>query len=624
MPRRVRPVHLLTLTPRKLTVKKVADVTPGMRRITLTGDQLAGYTVDGTDYPAFRSEGFDDPFKMFFPYPGETEPVLPIFEDGTVRFPKDPKPLARTYTVRRYDPETRELDVDFVKHGVGVACTWAYRAQPGDTAHIAGPPSTKPVPEGVDWFLVAGDETALPAIARLLDELPETAVGQVFIEVAEDEHRMELRQIPGITVTWLVRHGAATGENSLLLGALTDVVWQDGQVWAWIAGEQAVVRDMRRHLVEVRGVDKAWIDFTGYWRRQAVVALEDDAAVPDPEKNTSAFATFHEMAEILPPLALRAAANLDIGNLISRGTTGVDDLVAATGADEVGLRKFLRYLESLELLVPLGGPAARRTGYKLSDVGEILTSEGVLDHLTDDGVVATKERAFLGIEEAVRTGRPVFKTITGRSWTQQRLVTDFENKRLDQMAGGAYFMGTRLAGSDSVKGARDVVIHSDGAGALAAALVAALPEVRVVIPAMPTQAAWLKKDLQESIPVAADRKRVMVVEQTRFDSTTPADTIIIARELGNHADADAVMFLRRAAHCLTSRGRLLLVEPTFTIREEDGPDEHAAEADLLNLALVGGGNRTPEELDALVETAGLTVTATEKLGATVVRTVTRG
>jgi NADPH-dependent ferric siderophore reductase len=284
MPRRVRPVHLLTLTPRKLTVKKVADVTPGMRRITLTGDQLAGYTVDGTDYPAFRSEGFDDPFKMFFPYPGESEPVLPIFEDGTVRFPKDPSPLARVYTVRRYDPETRELDVDFVKHGVGVACTWAYRAQPGDTAHIAGPPSTKPVPEGVDWFLVAGDETALPAIARLLDELPETAVGQVFIEVAEDEHRMQLRQIPGITVTWLVRHGAATGENSLLPGALTDVVWQDGQVWAWIAGEQAVVRDMRRHLVEVRGVDKAWIDFTGYWRRQAVVALEDDAAVPDPEK----------------------------------------------------------------------------------------------------------------------------------------------------------------------------------------------------------------------------------------------------------------------------------------------------------------------------------------------------
>ncbi|WP_297008082.1 siderophore-interacting protein [uncultured Corynebacterium sp.] len=96
MPRRVRPVNLLTLTPRTLTVKKVADVTPGMRRITLTGDQLAGYTVDGTDYPAFRSEGFDDPFKMFFPYPGESEPVLPIFEDGTVRFPKDPKPLART------------------------------------------------------------------------------------------------------------------------------------------------------------------------------------------------------------------------------------------------------------------------------------------------------------------------------------------------------------------------------------------------------------------------------------------------------------------------------------------------------------------------------------------------
>ncbi|AEK38196.1 MAG: SIP domain-containing protein [Corynebacterium sp.] len=623
MPRRVRPITVHPMALRNLEVTAVADITPALRRVTLTGPDL----VD------FSSAGFDDDVKLFFAYPGQTEPVLPTIVDGGIRFPKEPSPLVRTYTIRAWRPEAGEhgeVDIDFVKHGVGVATTWAYRTRPGESVHMVGPTLTKGLPAGADWTLIAGDDTTVPAIARYLDELPTDAKATVFIEVAEDAHRYDIlagRDLPGVTVTWLVRHGAPGESAPLLLDAIKTLpadLWETGQCFAWIAGEQSIVRDMRRHLVGERGMDKAWIDFTGYWRKETVVAMEDDAAVPDPERNESAFSKFHEMAEILPPLAIRVAANLDLGNLISQGTTAVDDLVEATGANPTGLRKLLRYLEGLELLDPLSGPAEARTAYKLSEVGELLTNEFVLDHIRRDGVMATREQAFFGLEDAVMTGEPVFRKVTGRTWTQQRLDASFENERLEKSATSASYLAAPLAGSHSITGARDVVIHSDGAGALAAALVADDPDVRVLIPALPTQANWLREDLKQTVPDAGARKRIQIVEQSVFEPTMRADTIIIAHELGNHPDADAVLLLRRAAESLTKSGRILLIQPTFGIVESDGPSEHGGEADLLNLTVVGGGHRTPTELEALVEAAGLRVASAESVGwGTVVRTLGR-
>ncbi|WP_066587480.1 siderophore-interacting protein [Corynebacterium provencense] len=623
MPRRVRPITVHPMALRNLEVTAVADITPALRRVTLTGPDLAD----------FDSAGFDDDVKLFFAYPGQTEPVLPTIVDGGIRFPKEPAPLVRTYTIRAWRPEAGEhgeVDIDFVKHGVGVATTWAYRTKPGEQVHMVGPTLTKGLPAGADRALIAGDDTAVPAIARYLDELPDNAEATVLIEVAEDAHRYDIlrgRNLPGVTVTWLVRHGAPGHSAPLLLDAvraLPPTIWEDGQCFAWIAGEQSVVRDIRRHLVGDRGMDKAWIDFTGYWRKETVVALDDDSAVPDPERNETAFSRFHEMAEILPPLAIRAAADLNLGNLISEGTTTVTGLIDATGADPTGLRKFLRYLESIELLDPVEGPAENRTSYRLSEIGEFLTNEAVLDHIHHDGVVSKTEQAFLGIREAVMTGRPVYRKITGKTWTQQRLEPAFENERLEQTSTRASYVAAPLAHSHSVTGARDMVIHSDGAGALAAALVAADPDLRITIPALPTQANWLRSDLPQSIPDPAARERITVTEQSVFEKTTPADTVLVVFELQNHPDADAVLVLRKAAESLTRDGRILLIEPTFTIIESDGPDEHAAEADLLNLALVGGGHRTPSELENLVNTAGLKVTSAESVGwGTVVRTLGR-
>ncbi|MGW5641032.1 siderophore-interacting protein, partial [Streptomyces sp. NPDC003832] len=190
MPKTSRRLTVRPPTLRQVEVVRTVDITPGMRRVTLGGAQLRAFTTeDGVVRPPFESPGFDDDLALYLPYPGQSEPVLPVQGEAKLIVPKDPRPLSRAYTVRRWDPEAGELDVDFVRHGVGAGTTWAHRTRPGDTVHLSGPSTSKAFPTGADWLLVAGDDTALPAIGRLLDELPPDARAQVFIEIAEDAHR---------------------------------------------------------------------------------------------------------------------------------------------------------------------------------------------------------------------------------------------------------------------------------------------------------------------------------------------------------------------------------------------------------------------------------------------------
>ncbi|WP_334138731.1 siderophore-interacting protein [Corynebacterium variabile] len=307
-----------------------------------------------------------------------------------------------------------------MKHGLGTATTWAYRAQPGERIHIAGPSSSRSLPEGAERLLIAGDDTATPAIARFLEDLPEGARGQVFLEVAEDSRIYDLRELPNMEVTWLPRNGVSAEASTFLADAVAAADWQGGQCFAWLAGEQSVVRDLRRSLIEQRGLDKVWIDFTGYRKRERVESVEGDAAVVDADNHETAFEKF------------RAAANLGLGELLNRGTTTVAGLVEATGADDRALRKLLRYLEVLELVEPVGstGPGStasaagdyRPEEYRLSESGVYLTHEDVLEYLLDDGLMARQELALRRLEQAVRTGRPVYEEVTGHPYTVCRLI----------------------------------------------------------------------------------------------------------------------------------------------------------------------------------------------------------
>lgn len=624
MPKTSRRTTVHPLTLREVTVTRVTDLTPGMRRITLGGEQLGAFTsANGFAQPAFTSQGFDDDIRLVFPYPGETAPVLPVQKEKGLDHPKDPRPLSRAYTVRRWDATTGELDVDFVRHGVGVGTTWAYRAQVGDRIHFFGPSMSRSLPDldGGAWLLVVGDDTAVPAVARLLDELPADTRAQVFLEVTEDSHRQELRELPGVTVTWLTpgtapattaTDTADTAEDtaqtaaSPLLDAVRTTDWWDGRPVAWLAGEQTTVRDLRRHLVEERGVPKTDIDFSGYWRRDTVVALETDTAVPDPERNKAAFEKLHDLTELVPPIAIRTAVELGIPDLISRGVTSVTDLAARSGSDERALGKLLRYLSALEVLT-----APRPGHYGLSPVGEVLTVEFVANSLTPTGVSGREMLGILGLTEAVRTGRASYASVTGQTFAQVREEQDYEDRYLERLALFQASLAVPIVEADLLGGVRHLVIHSGGAGAQAAEFVAAYPDLQVTICALPAQADWLRRDLPATIPDEGQRARVRIVEQSVFEPGPVSDAVLVSRGFKALPDADAAHALRRITENLEAGGRVLYVEETYDL---DDLDEHDGEADLLGLAVHGSGLRTDAELDAVFDRAGLTHRTTHTVG----------
>ncbi|MDQ7909529.1 siderophore-interacting protein [Phytohabitans sp. ZYX-F-186] len=583
------------------------DLTPGMRRITLAGEQLREFTsANGFAQPAFDSTGFDDDIRLVFCYPGQAQPVLPVQKERGLDLPRDPRPLSRIYTVRRWEPKTGELDIDFVKHGIGVGTTWAYRAQVGDRIHFFGPGSSRALPQDADWLLVAGDDTTVPAIARLLEELPEGTRAQVFIEVAEKEYRQKLRELPGVEVTWLVRNGAEAGTTTHLVDAVRNCGWWDGRPFAWVAGEQATVRNIRRHLVEDRGVSKEDIDFIGYWRRGEVVVLETDGAVPDPGKTRTPFEKLHDLVELVAPVAIRTAVELGVPEMISRGVTAVKDLAIRADANERALGKLLRYLHSLDVLTE-----TEPGHYGLTPVGEVLTVEFMVDLLHPAGVAGREMLGIYGLTESIRTGQPSYASVTGQTYAEVRAEQDYEDRYLERLAKFQATLAEPIATSDILKGVRHLVLHSGGAGAQAREFVAAHENLRVTICALPAQSEWLRRDLLDSIPDEQQRARVSVVEQSVFEPSPPADVVFIIRAFKTLADADAAHALRRAAENLLPGGRVLLVEDLF---DTDDLDEHDGEADLLALTVHGSGVRTAAELDDVISRAGLERSATHTVG----------
>lgn len=607
MPKTSRRLTVHPPTLREVEVVRTVDLTPGMRRVTLAGAQLREFTsANGFTQPAFNSSGFDDDIRLVFCYPGQTEPVLPSQKKQGLDLPRDPRPLSKAYTVRRWSPEAGELDVDFVKHGIGVGTTWAYRAQTGDRIHFYGPSASRALPHDADWLLVAGDDTAIPAIARLLDELPDEARAQVFIEVAEDAHRLELRALPQVQVTWLVRDGAEAGTTSHLLDAVKYTDWWDGRPFAWVAGERTTVRDLRRHLVETRGARKEDLEFTGYWRRGEVIALETDGAVPDPAKSKTPFERLHELTELIRPIAIRTAVELGVPELISRGVTSVVDLAVEADADDRALGKLLRYLHALDLLTePEPGH------YGLTALGEVLTVEFFADALHSTGVLGREALGIYGLTESIRTGRASYASVTGQTFAEVRTDQDYEDRYLERLAEFAPALAVSIAESDLLTGVRHLVIHSGSAAAQASEFVAAHDDLRVTICALPAQADWLRRDLPATIPDEAQRARVSVVEQSVFEPSPAADTVLISRAFKALPDADATHALRRAAENLLPGGRVLMIEETFNPGD---PDEHDGEADLLSLTVHGSGLRTEAELHSVITRAALARRATHTAG----------
>lgn len=407
--------------------------------------------------------------------------------------------------MRRWDAEAGELDVDFVKHGIGT--TWAYRAQPGDRIHFYGPNSSSTLVHDADWMLIAGDETAIPAIARLLEELPEDAPAKVFLEIADPPHRLELRSLPNVEVVWLTRDNAKDDTLTVLRDAVRNSIWWEGRVFAWLAGEHSAVRDLRRHLIEERGLSKENVESSGYWRRGEVVALETDGAVPDPEKSKTPFETLHDLTELVRPIAIRTAVELGIPELISRGITSAAELAERTRCDERALSKLLRYLQTVDILTK-----TESSHYTLTKVGEVLTNDFVADTLHPSGVAGRELLGIFGLTESIRTGQPSYRSVTGQTFAQVRTEQDYEDRYLERLAKFQPALAVPIATSDLLAGVRHLVIHSGGAGAQAREFLAVHQDLRITICALPAQADWLRRDLPESIPDDQQHARVSVFE----------------------------------------------------------------------------------------------------------------
>lgn len=250
---------------RLLTVARVLRLTPAMVRVTLAGDDLAG----------FHSGAHDDHVKLFFPRPGESSPVLPTLSEGRVLVDENNRPTARDYTPRRYDARAGELDIDFALHESGPASDWARAAKPGDSIGVAGPRGSFVVSDDFDWYLFIGDETAVPAIARRLEELRPGAPATVIVEVADAGEEQQLPHREGSDVRWLHRDGRAPGDNTLLADAVSALSLPAGDGYVWIACESVTAKQLRESFLAGHHHPKAWLKASGYWKRGTANAHEE-------------------------------------------------------------------------------------------------------------------------------------------------------------------------------------------------------------------------------------------------------------------------------------------------------------------------------------------------------------
>jgi NADPH-dependent ferric siderophore reductase len=242
---------------RMLHVLRSETVSPHMRRIVLGGPVLAG----------FASPAPDDHVKLFFAN-ADGQFVLPEMTPEGPRYPQGALPSpSRDYTPRWFDAQAGELAIDFVLHGEGIACEWARRAQPGDALGVGGPRGSLLVAENYRHLLLLGDETALPAIARWLEEMPRHWTADVFVEIPDEDERQPLAVREGVDVRWLERNGVPAATSGLLEETLRD--WEppegEGDTYAWIACESRRARMMRKFVEGHLGVPSADIRATGYW-----------------------------------------------------------------------------------------------------------------------------------------------------------------------------------------------------------------------------------------------------------------------------------------------------------------------------------------------------------------------
>jgi NADPH-dependent ferric siderophore reductase len=243
------------------TVRRTEQLSPSLVRVVIGGGDLA----------RFAPGSFTDSYvKVLFLHP-EGEYARPLDLDAVrADAPREHWPRLRTYTVRAWDAETTELTLDFVVHGdEGLAGPWACRAAPGDEVLLLGPGGGYEPDPAADWHLLAGDESALPAIAAAAERLAERAAksvaAHIFVEVDGPDHEIPLKLPAGAELTWVHRGSGPVGAR--LVEAVGALEFPKGDVHAFVHGEAGFVKRLRGLLFTERAVPRDRVSISGYWRQ---------------------------------------------------------------------------------------------------------------------------------------------------------------------------------------------------------------------------------------------------------------------------------------------------------------------------------------------------------------------
>jgi NADPH-dependent ferric siderophore reductase len=224
-----------------------------MRRIVLAGTELTGFELDAPGASV----------RLLVPSNRADPVAIPVWTGNQYELEPGRRAAIRTFTPRRFDAAQLELTIDVVLHGAGVASDWAAVAEPGDEAAMSGPGRGYEIDAGARSFLLAGDESAIPAISQLLEAIPAHVAVTVDVEIADEEARLALPDHPGASVTWHVTPlgeppGGAFASAVESLAELPELIW--------VAGEAAAVQRVRRHLFEARGLPRERVTARGYWK----------------------------------------------------------------------------------------------------------------------------------------------------------------------------------------------------------------------------------------------------------------------------------------------------------------------------------------------------------------------
>ncbi|MFC5751426.1 SIP domain-containing protein [Actinomadura rugatobispora] len=570
---------------RDLEVLDAFDVTPRTRRVVLTGAQLGAFENGGHRIAPFRTENADDHVKLIVPGAGV---VPPVQEDGHLDWPPGTIERARDYTPRRYDPDARRLELDFVRHAGGPAAEWAGRARPGDRVLVAGPRGTTVLPAGIDWYFLAGDETALPAIARRIEELPAGTPVTAVVSVASAGEEQTFDHRADLDLTWVHRDTAGPGA---LMDAVRAAPWRTGQVYAWAAGEAGMLRPIRRWLEQDRRVPAGRTDIAGYWR--AGRAQHETSQEMDRLRHAASLAV---------PYAIRAAVTLDLAEHVTDGRTTVPDLAAAAGARPRGIRKILAVLAHQGYFT-LGADDV----VALTPAGTFLLEEQVHGRLDHRNGYARLDDSWPGLLHAARTGESGFEHAAGHSFWAE-LAGD---ERLGRTFDGDLARWSGTWSPDLVKAlaltGEHLVDVGGGTGTFLAHVLAEAPGVRATLVELPTTAERARAHLAER--GLADR--VAIAAQSFFEELPAGrDLYLLAQVLHDWPDEEAVAILTRVAEAARGR-RVVVLERVATPADEAG----TAAFDLQMYTVFGSGERDRDEFAALGERAGLRLESATRIHA---------